>query len=106
MGLNEVEIMIPCVRMDRRRRCTRPWEGRLEARQGVLKGDMMAEPPGNVMLADVCFEFNGFPIGSNDLAQLAFGLGRYPGLVAQFLGERGPAMLKSLEHDDFGVLRE
>jgi pyruvate,water dikinase len=54
---------------------------------------MMCELPSNAVLADEFLEmFDGFSIGSNDLTQLALGLDRDSGLVADRFDERDPAV--------------
>ncbi|TXT53314.1 MAG: Phosphoenolpyruvate synthase [Promethearchaeota archaeon] len=51
-------------------------EGLVRGREG-LKVYCMAEIPSNILLADIfCNYFDGFSIGSNDLVQLTFGVGR------------------------------
>jgi pyruvate,water dikinase len=51
-------------------------EGLVRGRDG-LKVFCMAEIPSNILLADIfCEYFDGFSIGSNDLVQLTFGVGR------------------------------
>ena len=45
--------------------------------QGGLKVYVMAEIPSNIICADIfCDYFDGFSIGSNDLTQLTYGVGR------------------------------
>ena len=45
--------------------------------QGGLKVYVMAEIPSNIICADIfCEYFDGFSIGSNDLTQLTYGVGR------------------------------
>jgi pyruvate,water dikinase len=54
---------------------------------------MMCELPSNAVLAEEFLEhFDGFSIGSNDLTQLALGLDRDSGLVADRFDERDPAV--------------
>jgi pyruvate,water dikinase len=54
---------------------------------------MMCELPSNAILAEEFLEmFDGFSIGSNDLTQLALGLDRDSGLVADKFDERDPAV--------------
>ncbi|MBD3198202.1 MAG: phosphoenolpyruvate synthase [Candidatus Lokiarchaeota archaeon] len=51
-------------------------EGLVRGRDG-LKVFCMAEIPSNILLADIfCKYFDGFSIGSNDLTQLTYGVGR------------------------------
>jgi pyruvate,water dikinase len=53
----------------------------------------MCEVPSNAILAERFLEFfDGFSIGSNDLTQLALGLDRDSGLVAEGFDERDPAV--------------
>mmetsp|Transcript_38882 Transcript_38882/g.89799 ORF Transcript_38882/g.89799 Transcript_38882/m.89799 type:complete len:919 (-) Transcript_38882:52-2808(-) len=100
MGLTNVEIMIPFVRtLDMAKDVNEILKKNGLARgENGLKGNMMAELPSNVFLADEFLEyFDGFSIGSNDLTQLTLGLDRDSGLVAQYFDERNPAVMKGLE---------
>jgi pyruvate,water dikinase len=54
---------------------------------------MMAEIPGNVLLAhEFAKLFDGFSIGSNDLTQLTLGIDRDSSLVSNLFDERNPAV--------------
>ncbi len=58
-----------------------------------LKVFVMCEIPSNVILADEFLEiFDGFSIGSNDLAQLTLGLDRDSSLIASVGNEKDPAV--------------
>ncbi|MCG2577845.1 phosphoenolpyruvate synthase [Dechloromonas sp. XY25] len=95
MGLTNVQLMVPFVRTVS--------EGKavvdLLADHGLKQGEndlkliMMCEIPSNALLADDFLKiFDGFSIGSNDLTQLALGLDRDSGLVANLFDERDPAV--------------
>jgi pyruvate,water dikinase len=102
MGLTNVELMVPFVRT------VKEAEGveALLARYGLKRGGgadangqgglrliMMCELPSNAILADAFLKhFDGFSIGSNDLTQLALGLDRDSGLVAEAFDERDEAV--------------
>ncbi|MEM8982699.1 MAG: phosphoenolpyruvate synthase [Pseudomonadota bacterium] len=100
MGLDNVEVMVPFVRtVDQAREVTE-----LLARQGLARGEnglrliMMSELPTNALLADQYLEyFDGMSIGSNDMTQLALGLDRDSGLIAELFDERDPAVKALLE---------
>ena len=94
-GLKNVVPMIPF--------CRTPEEGRkvLEIMEGEglrrgedgLKVYVMCEIPTNVLRADEFLDiFDGFSIGSNDLAQLTLGLDRDSGIVAHISNENDPAV--------------
>ena len=100
MGLTNVEIMIPFVRtIDMARDVMEVLKKNgLESGKDGLKVNMMAELPSNVFLAEELLDiFDGFSIGSNDLTLLTLGLDRDSRLVAQYLDERSPAVMKGLE---------
>ncbi len=99
MGFTNVEIMIPFVRTLEEARGV----VELLAKNGLKRGEeglrviMMCELPSNALLADAFLEhFDGFSIGSNDLTQLALGLDRDSGLVAERFDERDPAVKRLL----------
>ncbi|MEM1263570.1 MAG: phosphoenolpyruvate synthase [Pseudomonadota bacterium] len=100
MGLDNVEVMVPFVRtVDQAKQVTE-----LLARQGLARGEnglrliMMSELPTNALLADQYLEhFDGMSIGSNDMTQLALGLDRDSGLIAELFDERDPAVKALLE---------
>src|SRR5687767_3455564 len=97
MGLTNVQVMVPFVRtLGQADRVTK-----LLAQQGLKRGEaelkviMMCEVPSNAILADEFLKFfDGFSIGSNDLAQLTLGLDRDSGLelLAADFDERDPAV--------------
>ncbi|MEM1438444.1 MAG: phosphoenolpyruvate synthase [Pseudomonadota bacterium] len=100
MGLTNVELMVPFVRtVDQAREVTE-----LLAKNGLARGDnglrliMMSELPTNALLADQYLEyFDGMSIGSNDMTQLALGLDRDSGLIADLFDERDEAVKRLLE---------
>ncbi len=101
MGLTNVEIMVPFVRtLGQAEKVVT-----LLARNGLQRGEdglrihMMCEVPSNALLAEQFLEFfDGFSIGSNDLAQLTLGLDRDSGmtLLTDDFDERDPAVLTML----------
>ncbi|MEO0952975.1 MAG: phosphoenolpyruvate synthase, partial [Pseudomonadota bacterium] len=100
MGLTNVELMVPFVRtVDQAREVTE-----LLAKNGLARGEnglrliMMSELPTNALLADQYLEyFDGMSIGSNDMTQLALGLDRDSGLIADLFDERDEAVKRLLE---------
>ena len=99
MGLTNVKIMVPFVRT------VAQAEGviALLRENGLRRGEnglevvMMCEVPSNALLADAFLDhFDGFSIGSNDMTQLALGLDRDSGLVADVFDERDPAVTQLL----------
>lgn len=94
-GLKNVVAMVPF--------CRTPEEGQkvlsiLES-EGLKRGEdgfkvhVMCEIPANVLRADEFLDiFDGFSIGSNDLAQLTLGLDRDSGIVAHISNENDPAV--------------
>ncbi len=100
MGLDNVEVMVPFVRTVEQAEAV----SKLLARQGLARGEnglrliMMSELPTNALLADQYLEhFDGMSIGSNDMTQLALGLDRDSGLIAELFDERDPAVKALLE---------
>ena len=95
MGLTNVEVMVPFVRtVEQARDVTE-----LLARNGLGRGEndlkviMMSELPTNALLAERYLEFfDGMSIGSNDMTQLALGLDRDSGLIAELFDERDDAV--------------
>jgi len=64
-----------------------------ESVAGGFKVYVMCEIPANVLRADEFLDiFDGFSIGSNDLAQLTLGLDRDSGIVASISNENDPAV--------------
>jgi pyruvate,water dikinase len=95
LGLTNVELMVPFVRTLDEARQVMDLLGRNGLKRGAngLRIVMMCELPSNAILADEFLElFDGFSIGSNDMTQLALGLDRDSGLVAERFDERDPAV--------------
>jgi len=97
-GLKNIVALVPF--------CRTPEEGKkvldIMAEEGIARGNdgfkvyVMCEIPANVLRADEFLDiFDGFSIGSNDLAQLTLGLDRDSGVVAHISNENDPAV-KSL----------
>lgn len=100
MGFDNVIIMVPF--------CRRVEEARLVienlAENGLVSGQnglqiyMMVEIPNNVLLIDEFSEyFDGFSIGTNDLAQLVLGVDRDSEKVAFEYDERDPGVKKMVQ---------
>lgn len=94
-GLKNIVPMIPF--------CRTPEEGKkvleIMESEGLRRGEdnlkvyVMCEIPTNVLRADEFLDiFDGFSIGSNDLAQLTLGLDRDSGIVAHISNENDPAV--------------
>jgi pyruvate,water dikinase len=94
-GLKNIVPMVPF--------CRTPDEGRkvleIMEQEGLKRGEdglkvyVMCEIPANVLRADEFLDiFDGFSIGSNDLAQLTLGLDRDSGIVAPISNENDPAV--------------
>ncbi|MDO8573110.1 MAG: phosphoenolpyruvate synthase [bacterium] len=94
-GLYNLQTMIPF--------CRTPEEGKkvieTMARGGLTQGEnglrvyVMCEIPTNVLRADEFLDiFDGFSIGSNDLAQLTLGLDRDSSIVAGISNENDPSV--------------
>ena len=94
-GLTNVSAMVPF--------CRTPEEGKrvleIMAEAGLAKGEngllvyVMCEIPTNVLRANEFLDiFDGFSIGSNDLAQLTLGLDRDSAIVAGISNENDPAV--------------
>jgi pyruvate, water dikinase len=94
-GLKNIVALIPF--------CRTPEEGQkvldIMKEEGLEKGRdgfkvyVMCEIPANVLRADEFLDiFDGFSIGSNDLAQLTLGLDRDSGVVAHISNENDPAV--------------
>lgn len=102
LGLHNIIPMLPFVRtveeatavLDLMRS-----EG-LERGKDGLEVYMMAEIPSNVFLADeFCKLFDGFSVGSNDLASLVLGVDRDNAKLAKSVfDERNPAVKMAIEH--------
>jgi pyruvate,water dikinase len=96
-GLKNVVPMIPF--------CRTPDEGRkvleIMASEGLKRGEngfrvyVMCEIPSNILRADEFLDiFDGFSIGSNDLAQMTLGLDRDSAIIASISNENDPAVKK------------
>ena len=95
LGLDNIEVMVPFVRTVEEASSV----VEVLARNGLRRGQdglriiMMCEIPSNALLASEFLEFfDGFSIGSNDLAQLSLALDRDSALVAGLFDERNPAV--------------
>jgi len=95
LGLDNIEVMVPFVRTVEEASSV----VEVMARNGLRRGEdglriiMMCEIPSNALLASQFLEFfDGFSIGSNDLAQLSLALDRDSALVASLFDERNPAI--------------
>ena len=100
MGFDNIIIMVPF--------CRRVAEAKSVidtlARNGLVRGQhglkiyMMCEIPNNVLLMDEFSEyFDGFSIGTNDLAQLVLGVDRDSAKVAYDYDERDPGVKKMVK---------
>jgi pyruvate, water dikinase len=94
-GLKNIVALVPF--------CRTPEEGQkvldIMKEEGIARGTdgfkvyVMCEIPANVLRADEFLDiFDGFSIGSNDLAQLTLGLDRDSGVVAHISNENDPAV--------------
>ncbi len=95
MGLTNIQVMVPFIRTLQEARDVVQLLDDNGLGRGVngLKLIMMCELPTNALLADQYLEFfDGMSIGSNDMTQLALGLDRDSGLVADLFDERDPAV--------------
>lgn len=108
MGLRNVILMIPF--------CRRTEEAKLVidrmAELGLRRGEndlqifVMCEIPNNVVQIDAFSQyFDGFSIGSNDLAQLVLGVDRDSELVAPEFDERDPGVMEMLRQAVSGAKR-
>ena len=107
-GLKNIVALVPF--------CRTPEEGQkvldIMKEEGLEKGVdgfkvyVMCEIPANVLRADEFLDiFDGFSIGSNDLAQLTLGLDRDSGIVAHISNENDPAV-KNLVSQAIAKCRE
>jgi pyruvate, water dikinase len=99
MGLTNVILMIPFVRRveEADRVLARMAELGLERGKNGLKVYAMCEIPNNVLLIDRFSKlFDGFSIGSNDLAQLTLGVDRDSEIVAFDYDERDEGVKEML----------
>ncbi|MBI4123466.1 MAG: phosphoenolpyruvate synthase, partial [Betaproteobacteria bacterium] len=95
LGLTNLELMVPFVRTlgEAQKVLKLMQENGLQRGKNGLRIVMMCELPSNALLAEEFLElFDGFSIGSNDMTQLALGLDRDSGLVAESFDERDPAV--------------
>ncbi len=100
LGLDNIEVMVPFVRTVEEASSV----VEVLARNGLRRGEnglriiMMCEIPSNALLASEFLEFfDGFSIGSNDLAQLCLALDRDSALVAGMFDERDPAIKELIQ---------
>ncbi len=100
IGMENLVVMIPFVRR------VQEAERLLDvlSENGLVRGEngldvyMMAEVPSNVVLADEFARyFDGFSIGSNDLTQLALGVDRDSGELADLFDERDETVLRMIK---------
>lgn len=102
LGLHNIIPMIPFVRtIDEAKSVLELMKAEgLERGKDDLEVYMMAEIPSNVFLADDFAQlFDGFSIGSNDLASLVLGVDRDNAKLAKSVfDERNPAVKMALEH--------
>ncbi len=102
LGLHNITPMIPFVRTVEEAKAVLELmrEEGLERGKDGLEVYMMAEIPSNVFLADQFAElFDGFSIGSNDLASLVLGVDRDNSKLAKSVfDERNPAVKMAIEH--------
>lgn len=108
MGFSNVVLMIPFCRRVSEARLVLETMARLGLERGVngLQIYVMCEIPNNVIQIDAFAElFDGFSIGSNDLAQLALGVDRDSELVAFDFDERDPGVVELLRQTIVGAKR-
>ena len=94
-GLDNVKLMIPfCRTVDEGRKVLETMKNYgLERGKNGLEVYVMAELPGNVILAEAFAEiFDGFSIGSNDLTQLTLGIDRDSEIVSDLFDENNAAV--------------
>lgn len=99
MGFTNVILMIPFCRRIAEARQVLETMARFGLQRGVngLQVYVMCEIPNNVLQIDAFSElFDGFSIGSNDLAQLVLGVDRDSELVAFDFDERDPGVIEML----------
>lgn len=98
-GLKNIKVMIPFCRtvQEGGKVLKLMKEQRLQRGKDGLEVYVMCEIPSNIILADKFLEmFDGYSIGSNDLAQLTLGLDRDSALVAKVGDERNPAVMEMI----------
>ncbi len=94
-GIDNVQVMVPfCRTVEEGKKVMEVMkEGGLIKGEKGLKVYVMCEIPANVVLADQFLEiFDGFSIGSNDLAQLTLGLDRDNAQAAGVANEKNEAV--------------
>jgi pyruvate,water dikinase len=94
-GIDNVQVMVPFARTveEGKKVLEIMKEGGLVRGENGLKVFMMCEIPANVVLAEQFLEiFDGFSIGSNDLAQLTLGLDRDNSEIASIGNEENEAV--------------
>src|SRR5690606_11395052 len=97
MGLTNVKAMIPfCRTVEEGERVIKIMaEHGMVQRENEVEIYAMCELPANVVYAEEFLQvFDGYSIGSNDLAQLALGLDRDSEMVAHLFDERNGAVQK------------
>lgn len=100
MGFSNVRVMVPFVRTVDEACCVIETMKRygLERGKDGLEVIMMCEIPSNVILIDEFSRyFDGFSIGSNDLAQMTLGVDRDSAVLAQMFDERDAAVTKMMK---------
>jgi pyruvate,water dikinase len=108
MGLRNVILMIPfCRRVEEGERVVaRMAELGLRRGENGLQVYVMCEIPNNVLRIDAFAQvFDGFSIGSNDLAQLVLGVDRDSELLAFDFDERDPGVLEMIRLAIVGAKR-
>lgn len=100
MGLQNVVVMVPFCRSiaEAKKIFEVMAVYGLKPGEAGLKVYMMCETPANVLLLDEFAKyFDGFSIGSNDLAQLVLGVDRDSAKVASSFDERDPAVKQMIK---------
>ena len=94
-GLNNISLMVPFCRSVKEGKEVK----KMIKQAGIKKTKIyvMAEIPSNVILAeDFSKTFDGFSIGSNDLAQLVLGVDRDNSMLSKQYDENNPAIRKAI----------
>ena len=108
MGLTNVRLMIPfCRRVEEAKRVIdKMAEHGLKRGENGLEIYVMCEIPNNVIQVDAFANyFDGFSIGSNDLAQLVLGVDRDSEIVAFDYDERDPGVKEMINQAVKGCKR-
>ncbi len=108
MGLTNVKLMVPfCRRVEEARKVTdKMAELGLKRGTNDLEIYVMCEIPNNVLQIDAFARyFDGFSIGSNDLAQLVLGVDRDSEIVAFDYDERDPGVKEMIRQAVEGCKR-